>query len=55
LNETYQLLVSADTVNIFSDNLNIIKRNLNTIKRNKEALLEASRKVCLEVNKYREE
>jgi hypothetical protein len=43
LNATHQLLVYADGVNILGD-------NIDTIKQNTETLIDASKKVGLEVN-----
>jgi hypothetical protein len=42
LNGKYQLLVYADYINLLGENINIVK--------NTEALLDTSKKVCLEVN-----
>jgi histidinol-phosphate/aromatic aminotransferase/cobyric acid decarboxylase-like protein len=44
LSVTHQLLVSPDDDNFLG-------KNINTIKKNKEALIEASREVGLEVNR----
>jgi hypothetical protein len=46
-NGTYQLLVYVDNINVLDENMNIIKRNT-------EGLLQASRKVGLEVKRERE-
>jgi hypothetical protein len=43
LNETHQLLVYADDVNLLGD-------NIDTIKKNMETLIDASKEVGLEVN-----
>jgi hypothetical protein len=43
LNETHQLLIYADDINLLDDSINIIKVN-------KETLLETSRDVGLEIN-----
>jgi hypothetical protein len=42
-NDTHQLLVYADDVNLLSD-------NIDTTKKNTETLIDASKKVGLEVN-----
>jgi hypothetical protein len=44
LNGTHQLLVCVNDVNVQSENKNIVTKK-------KEALLEAGKEVCLEVNK----
>jgi hypothetical protein len=43
LNGTLQLLVYADDVNLLGDNIDIIKKNM-------ETLIDASKKIYLEVN-----
>jgi hypothetical protein len=43
LNETHQLLVYADDINLLGEDINIIKKNA-------EALLDASKGIGLEVN-----
>jgi hypothetical protein len=43
LNGTHQLLIYADGVNLLCENINVIKKNT-------ETLLDASKKVGLEVN-----
>jgi hypothetical protein len=43
LNGTHQLLVYADDVNLLGDNIDIMKKNT-------ETLIDASKKVSLEVN-----
>jgi hypothetical protein len=44
LNETHQLLIYADGVNLLGDNIHTIKRNTGT-------LIDASKEVGLEVNR----
>jgi hypothetical protein len=46
LNETHQVLVYVDDVNMLGENMNIISKNI-------EAVLEASRRVDQEVNRER--
>jgi hypothetical protein len=43
LNETYQLLVYVDDVNLLDDNIDTIKKNTRT-------LIDASKEIGLEVN-----
>jgi hypothetical protein len=43
LNGTHQLLAYADNVNLLGDNIEAIKKNT-------ETLIDASKKVCLEIN-----
>jgi hypothetical protein len=43
LNGTHQLLAYADDVNVLGD-------NIDTINKNTQALIDASKEVCLEVN-----
>jgi translation initiation factor 2 beta subunit (eIF-2beta)/eIF-5 len=44
LNGTHQLLAYADDVNLLGD-------NTDTIKKNTETLIDASKEVCLEINR----
>jgi hypothetical protein len=43
LNGTHQLLAYAEDVNLLRD-------NIDTIKKNTETLIDASKKICLEIN-----
>jgi ribosomal protein L24 len=47
LNGTHQLLV-------YVDDLNLLKDNINTTRRNREAQIDASKVVCIEVNKKKQ-
>jgi hypothetical protein len=46
LNGTHQLLVYADDANLHGDS-----RPIYTIKKNTEALIDARKEICIEVNK----